>query len=52
MVKARRLLIPVIAIAVLSLSACSTAGSMIAQPQAHTQGVTRSVQDDTPQNPK
>lgn len=50
--KARRFIVPIIAIAVLSLTACSTAGSMMTQLQAHSQNTTRSAQDDTPQLPK
>jgi outer membrane protein assembly factor BamE (lipoprotein component of BamABCDE complex) len=52
MVNARKWLMPIIAIAVLALTACSTAGSITTQPQTHAQGATRSAQDDTPQNPK
>ncbi len=52
MLNARRLLMPIIAIALLSLTACSAGGSMFAQPQSHSQGVSRTAQDDTPQNPK
>ncbi len=52
MINPRKLTLSFIAITLLALTACGTAGSMLPQPQTHSQAVTRTPQDDTPTHPK
>gem|GEM_PF-4651030 len=50
MTNSRRFLMPLVAVALLTLSACGTANSMLPQPQQ--QSVHRTIQDTTPNTPK
>lgn len=52
MTRSRKLMMSLLAFAMLALTACGTATSMLPQPASHAQTVTRTIQDDTPQNPK
>jgi len=51
MTHSRKFLLPLFAVVLLALTACGTANSMLPQPQQQ-QSVHRTIQDDTPNNPK